>query len=88
VKFGGKPSVVPVELIELIQQQVDSESVLDLLKLTELEVGVNVRVAEGPFEGMMGKIAAQKSDQRVVVLLNVLGAERSVEVARSQLDKA
>ena len=45
-------------------------------------------MAEGPFEGMMGKIASQKSDQRVVVLLNVLGAERNVELARSQLDKA
>jgi len=37
---------------------------------------------------MMGKIAARKSDQRVIVLLNVLGAERSVELAQSQLDKA
>jgi transcriptional antiterminator RfaH len=88
VKFGGKPSVVPIELIELIQHQLDSDSVLDLLKLNELEVGGEVRVAEGPFEGMMGKIAARKSDQRVIVLLNVLGAERSVELAQSQLDKA
>ena len=88
VKFGGKPSVVPVELIELIQHQVDSDSVIDLLKLNALEIGGEVRVAEGPFEGMMGKIAAQKSDQRVIVLLNVLGAERSVELTRSQLDKA
>ncbi|MEW6206560.1 MAG: transcriptional activator RfaH [Pseudomonadota bacterium] len=88
VKFGGKPAVVPPELIELIQAQVDSESVIDLLKLNELEVGGVVRVAEGPFEGMMGKIAAQKSDRRVIVLLNVLGAERSVELVRSQLDRA
>jgi transcriptional antiterminator RfaH len=88
VKFGGKPAVVPLELIELIQQQVDADSVLDLLKLNQLQVGGEVRVAEGPFEGMMGKIAASKSDERVIVLLNVLGAERSVELARSQLDKA
>ena len=80
--------MVPVELIELIQHQVDSDSVIDLLKLNALEIGGEVRVAEGPFEGMMGKIASQKSDQRVVVLLNVLGAERNVELARSQLDKA
>jgi transcriptional antiterminator RfaH len=88
VKFGGKPAIVPLELIGLIQGQVDGDFVLDLLALNRLEVGGEVRVAEGPFEGMMGKIAAQKSDQRVIVLLNVLGAERSVELARSQLDKA
>lgn len=91
VKFGGKPATVPlelIELIELIQSQVDGDSVLDLLALNALEVGGEVRVAEGPFEGMMGKIAARKSDQRVIVLLNVLGAERSVELRRDQLDKA
>jgi transcriptional antiterminator RfaH len=88
VKFGGKPSVVPQELVELIQSQVDCDSVLDLLTLNELEVGGLVRVAEGPFEGMLGKIASRRSDQRVIVLLNVLGAERSVELARSYLDKA
>ncbi|MCE2746748.1 MAG: transcriptional activator RfaH [Burkholderiales bacterium] len=88
VKFGGKPAVVPRELIELIQGEVDSDSVLDLLKLNQLQVGGEVRVAEGPFEGLIGKIAANKSDERVIVLLNVLGAERSVELARNKLEKA
>ena len=45
-------------------------------------------MAEGPFEGLIGKIAANKSDERVIVLLNVLGAERSVELARNKLEKA
>ena len=88
VKFGGKASTVPLELIELIQSQVDDHDVLNLSILNDLEVGSQVRIAEGPFEGLMGKIAAQKSDQRVVVLLHILGAERGVELRRGQLDKA
>ncbi|MBU0783583.1 MAG: transcriptional activator RfaH [Gammaproteobacteria bacterium] len=86
VKFGGKPSTVPAELIELIQSQIDGECVIDLAKLPELEVGSGVRIAEGPFEGLMGTIASQKSDERVIVLLNILGAERSVELQRNQID--
>lgn len=35
----------------------------------------------------MGTIASSKSDARVIVLLNILGAERTVELKRSQVDK-
>lgn len=48
VKFGGIPSTVPLELIELIQSQIDDECVIDLVKLPNLEAGSNVRIAEGP----------------------------------------
>lgn len=87
VRFGGKPTSVPLELIELIQNQVDESGVLNLTHLNQIPVGDSVRVAEGPFEGLLGKIAAQKSDQRVIVLLHVLGAERSVELSCAQIDK-
>lgn len=88
VKFGGKASTVPLELIELIQGQAGEDAVLDFSAFNSLEVGGAVRVAEGPFEGLLGTIASQKSEQRVIVLLNVLGGERSVELKRNQLDKA
>lgn len=88
VKFGGKAATVPSGLIALIQSQADENSVLDLSALEQLEVGGAVRVAEGPFEGLMGTIAKKKGDERVIVLLNVLGAERNVELKRNQLDKA
>lgn len=88
VKFGGKPAMVPCELIHLIQDQTDDENILNLAALNNLEVGGSVRVAEGPFEGLMGTIAKKKSDERVIVLLHVLGAERSVELSRNQVDKA
>lgn len=88
VKFGGKPSCVPAELIALIQSQTDDDNVLNLSALNDLELGGAVRVAEGPFEGLLGTIAQKKSEERVIVLLHVLGAERSVELSRNQIDKA
>ncbi|MCR2745189.1 transcription termination/antitermination protein NusG [Limnobacter parvus] len=88
VKFGGKPAIVPGDLIDLIQNQTDDENILNLAALNDLEVGGVVRVAEGPFEGLMGTIAKKKSEERVIVLLHVLGAERSVELSRNQVDKA
>lgn len=88
VKFGGKPTPVPEELIELIQAQVDESDQLDLAKVVLPAVGSVVRVEEGPFEGLLGTIASHKSADRVLVLLNVLGAERRVELGAVQVQNA
>ena len=66
----------------------DAAGVLNLAMLEELKLGSMVRVAEGPFEGFMGTISWTKSEQRVIVLLQVLGAVRSVEMQLNQIDKA
>jgi transcriptional antiterminator RfaH len=88
VKFGGKASTVPDDFIQLISNQADDDCVIDLQQTNALPLGSNVRVAEGPFEGLLGTIASAKSDHRVIVLLNILGAERNVELKKSQLDQA
>ncbi|HEX4842260.1 MAG TPA: transcriptional activator RfaH [Limnobacter sp.] len=87
VKFGGKPTPVPNALVDLIAQQASDQGVLDLSAAQQLDIGTQVRVADGPFEGLVGTIAKQKSADRVLVLLNVLGAERAVEVRTIQLER-
>lgn len=86
VKFGGIPSTVPDGLVQLIQSQADDSFVLNLTASPPLAKGSTVRVAEGPFEGLMGQIVNHRSEQRVFVLLNVLGGERSVELKACQLE--
>ncbi|HEX4879556.1 MAG TPA: transcriptional activator RfaH [Limnobacter sp.] len=87
VKFGGKPAPVPQGLVQWIAGQVDPLGIMDLSAAQNLEVGASVRVAAGPFEGLVGTITKQKSADRVLVLLNVLGADRAVEVPRAQLER-
>ncbi|HEX4918363.1 MAG TPA: transcriptional activator RfaH [Limnobacter sp.] len=87
VKFGGKPTPVPGGLVDLIAEQAGDAGVVDLIAAQQLDVGTMVRVADGPFEGLVGTIAKQKSTDRVLVLLNVLGAERTVEVPSMQLER-
>jgi transcriptional antiterminator RfaH len=87
VKFGGKASYVPIEFIELIQGQANKDCIIDFAVLDKVEVGGSVRVADGPFAGLFGKIASHKSNERVIVLLHVLGGERGVELSRDQVDK-
>ena len=88
VKFGGKASPVPAELIDLIQCQLEDDGAIDLRRVAEPpEVGASVRVSEGPFEGLIGTIAKHKGADRVLLLLNVLGGERMVQLQASQLER-
>lgn len=88
VRFGGKATPVPSDLITLIASQLDDESVMNLdARAPALAEGQEVRVEAGPFEGLVGRVAALKSADRVLLLLNVLGAERPVEIHTDNLGK-
>lgn len=88
VRFGGKATPVPTDLISLIGNQLDDEGVMDLnASAPSLQTGQEVRVEAGPFEGLVGRVAALKGADRVLLLLNVLGAERPVEIHTDNLGK-
>ncbi|MCQ8897409.1 transcriptional activator RfaH [Limnobacter humi] len=86
VKFGGKATPVPQALVDLIQSQLADDGLLHLEALNGMpKVGSSMRVADGPFEGLMATIAQHKGADRVLVLLNVLGGERRVVLSATQL---
>ncbi|HEY1057342.1 MAG TPA: transcriptional activator RfaH [Limnobacter sp.] len=87
VKFGGKAAPVPDALVDWIQRQLAEDGLIHLENMgNPHEVGSRVRVAEGPFEGLMATIAQHKGADRVLVLLNVLGAERRVVLSTTHLE--
>ena len=88
VKFGGKATAVSDALIELLQDQLEDDGILDLASLNTVPgVGQQVRLTQGPFEGLIGKIAQHKGADRVLILLTILGSERRVEVGVNQIEK-
>lgn len=81
---GAKP-------IPLLPQEVDhilgnmGMSRLDLSK--DLEPGKRVKIVEGPFKDMIGKIdTIDLKQQRLTVLIDLFGQETSVEVELSQIE--
>ena len=81
VRFGMKPAKVPEKLIENLKQNENDEGIHDLPS-KELNVGDQVLIAEGPFEGCMATLFSQNSDERVVVLLKI--AENHIKVKLEQ----
>ena len=84
VKFGPYPSPVSDQLIALIKQRDDSEGVQDI-PLYEFTPGQQVRIEEGPFEGYEGLLLAKTGQERVVVLLDIVGKQAKARVKISAL---
>ena len=49
-------------------------------------VGMKVRVLQGPLKEQIGLLAALRPHERVLVLLQLLGGERPIELARSAVE--
>jgi transcriptional antiterminator RfaH len=80
VRAGGEPAAVPAEIVAELR---DREAAGDFDRPRPgqaLRVGELVRVTAGAFEDMLGRLVELRDEERVVVLLELLG--RSV---RAQL---
>ncbi len=79
VRFGGQPAFVPDGFIELLRSSCQSD-LMDLTADTSLQEGQAVEVIDGPFAGAVGVLASVKAQDRVVVLLELLGRPTRVEL--------
>ncbi len=85
VRFGGQPARVPEGVIERIRARIDADDGLVRLETPELAPGDRVRVRQGPLSGVEGIFMAESGNQRVRLLLDLLGSTREVLLPRAQL---
>ncbi len=79
VRFGSKYATVPDSLVVALKERADPQSGLHKMELPALpETGSLVKVSDGPFDGLEGVFERESADDRVVVLLNLLGQRTRV----------
>lgn len=87
VRVGDCPSKMPDHEIDSLKAMIDRHGYIKLPEVPaapvgrEIAVGAKVRITAGPFGGMSGLYAGQSTRERELVLLNVLGGQRSVAIA-------
>ncbi|MCZ7600526.1 MAG: hypothetical protein M5U09_26195 [Gammaproteobacteria bacterium] len=79
VRFGPEPAVVPDALIQLLMDRENDEGLLAPPRRS-FEKGDRVRIFEGPFKDYEAIFPASNSNERVVVLLEILGKESRVAI--------
>ena len=88
VKFGDTPGRCPHGFIAELIARTDLDGVIRLsarpppLSTPRLIApGATVAIADGPFRGLDAIYAGQTAHERELVLINILGASRPVEIA-------
>jgi len=66
----------------------ERNGLVELPKLHGLKPGMRVRVISGPLSEQIGMLAALRPHERVLVLLQLLGGQQRVELARSAIEAA
>ncbi len=75
-----RPIVVPTEVVEEIRAREDSRGFISLNSGRAFRRGDRVRVIEGPFLDIAGLFECRNDDERVIILLELLGRQVKVSV--------
>lgn len=85
VRIGMEPAVVPDPVVERLRGAADPASGLLLPELAELRSGDPVEIIDGPFRGLRGIFQARSGEERVLILLNILGQANRVKLSSHQV---
>ena len=81
VKFGLNFAKVPTSVIEFIKT--NQHITTDKLKnLNKFKPGDKVQISDGVFNNFVAIFESYKSDERVMLLINLLGREQSLSVKK------
>lgn len=87
VRFGSSPAAVPEDLVELLRQREDEDGV-QVLPVEQYRRGTKVRITEGGFAGYEGIFVARSGNERVTVLLQVLGRPTRASIDAGAIEPA
>src|SRR5215469_5025225 len=82
---GLVPAHVPDAVINEIRSR-ERGGFVELPKLRGLKPGMRVKVLQGPLQDHIGLLAVLRPHERVLVLLQLLGGQQRVELARSTIE--
>ena len=81
VKFGLNFAKVPTNVIEFIKtnQHATTEK---LINLNNFKPGDKVQISDGPFKNWVAIFKCYKPDERVILLMNLLGNEQTLSLKK------
>ena len=86
VRAGDGPAAVPIGVVEQIRDQERGGAFDETTHIGSLPAGAAVRVSEGPFAGLIGRLQRLAEGGRVAVLLELLGREVATQLRLDQLE--
>ncbi len=85
LRFGDVPAKAPDSFIEALQSKENPEAGCLVQGDERFEQGSKVAIVEGPLKGLKGLIQSDSGEERVILLLNLLGRENATKVSRNDV---
>lgn len=85
LEFGHQPAVVSQQIINGIQEQATKEHASNH---PNWKPGDDIEIIQGPFAGLRGIFEAKSGDERVILLLQLLGGGHRVTVSLNSVVSA
>ena len=83
VRLGAEPSVVPNEIVEALMARCDKQSILRQKSETQpsqFHAGNQAQVTQGPFSGFIATISDIGPNNRINILIEIMGQATKVEI--------
>jgi transcriptional antiterminator RfaH len=87
VRFGQWPTPVPDSLIQQIRERANPDTGLHEIE-RQLNKGDKVRILDGPLVGFEGIFLASSGQDRVLVLLEIMGKQARLQVEIDTLERS
>jgi len=87
VRFGTELAVIPESVIKAIKNQVEPDTGLIKIQPVQIKAGDRVRVFDGPLAGINGIVAERNSENRAIILMELMGRPTKVEVGTLMLQR-
>lgn len=88
VSVGEAPAQVGADIIEAIRRSENHDGLVELDPLSTLKTGDRIEVVEGAFTSRLGLYEGLSDNQRVSILLDILGRKVRVALDRTAIDLA
>jgi len=88
VRHGDRPAPLPNGIIEALRQHEDDSGLHTPASLLVFAPRMRLRIIGGAFDDHIGQFERMSTDQRVVLLLNLLGRAVQVKLPISAVDAA
>lgn len=85
VCFGGQLLAVPDPVLEFLMRSASPETGLHKLAGPQFSSGDRIVIRDGPLAGVEGIFAAESGEDRVLILLEILGRTNRVAVRRDSI---
>ena len=88
ISHGDRPTPVPDQLIKEIKEREDSKGLVDVVNASSLNPNEKVRVTGGPLIDRIGLFQCLDDNQRVLILMELMGQYVEVRLSKSEIVRA